>query len=214
VGLPKKSPDTKTAAILIKVPDITFAQPARRNLLVPVLLAFLILGLALALVLRYTPHTTAEVTVLRTAVYPAHTVFKSNTIIVGRDQAQDDLYVLPVIRIENRLNLPLFLKDFTTTLTTADGEDIVTSATEKQDLANLYTAFPALQSLSSEPLLRETLISPGRSAEGMLLLHFPVTEDVWNHRKSATVTIDFYHQSPITIPLPVDSKISTASTSK
>jgi hypothetical protein len=203
----------KTAAILLKVPDLTFAQPARRNLLAPVLLAFLILGLALALVLRYTPHTTAEITVLRSAVYPTHTVYKSNTIIVGRDQSQDELYVLPVIRVENRLNLPLFLKDFTTTLTTAEGEEITTSATEKQDLANLYTSFPALQPLSSEPLLRETLISPGQSAEGMLLLHFPVSQETWDHRKSATVTIAFYHQSPITIPLPVDSKSHTASTS-
>ncbi len=73
------------------VSDIRFAQPARRNLLAPVLIAFVVLGIVLALVLRYTPHRTADLTITKTAVYPAHTVFKSDSILVGRDRAQDDL---------------------------------------------------------------------------------------------------------------------------
>ena len=174
--------------------DLTFAQPARRNLLAPVLLAFLILGIVLALVIAFTPHRTADLTITRTSVYPAHTVFKSDSIIVGNQHAEDDLYVLTTLRIDDRLHLPLFLKDFTATLTTAEGEEITTSATEKQDLDNIYTSFPALKPLSSEPLLRDTMISPGQSAEGMLLLHFPVTQAVWDHRRKAVVNVDLYHQ--------------------
>jgi len=176
------------------VSDLTFAQPARRNLLAPVLLAFLILGIVLALVIAFTPHRTADLTITRTSVYPAHTVFKSDSIIVGNQHAEDDLYVLTTLRIDDRLHLPLFLKDFTATLTTAEGEEITTSATEKQDLDNIYTSFPALKPLSSEPLLRDTMISPGQSAEGMLLLHFPVTQAVWDHRRKAVVNVDLYHQ--------------------
>ena len=190
-----------------------FAQPARRNLLAPVLVAFVIMGIAIALVVRYTPHTIADLTILHTAVYPAHTVYKSDTLVVGRDQAQDNLYVLTTLRIEDRLNLPIFLKDFTATLTTADGEELKTSAVEKQDLENLYTTFPALRPLSSTPLLRDTLIDPGHSAEGMVLLHFPVTEDVWNRRRTATLNVDLYHQGPISVTIPQSNHISSSKTS-
>ena len=176
------------------VSDLKFAQPARRNLLVPVLLAFLILGIVLALVLKFTPHKTADLAITRTAIYPAHTVFRPDSIIVANQHAEDDLYVLTTLRIDDRLHLPLFLKDFTATLTTAEGEEITTSAVEKQDLDNVYTSFPALKPLASEPLLRETMISPGRSAEGMVLLHFPVTKEIWDHRRTAVLNVDLYHQ--------------------
>jgi hypothetical protein len=176
------------------VPELTFAQPVRRNLLAPVLIAFLILGIIIALLIRATPHRTADLTITRTTVFPTHTVFKSDTTLVGHDQSQDELYVLTNLRIDDRLHLPLFLKDFTATLTTADGQELSTSAIEKGDLAAVYTSFPDLKQLASEPLLRETMIAPGQSAEGMILLHFPVAKDVWDHRRTATLNLDLYHQ--------------------
>jgi hypothetical protein len=180
--------------MLMPVSDLKFAQPVRRNLLVPVLLAFLILGIVLALVLKFTPHKTADLTITRTTIYPTHTVFKSDSIVVANQHAEDALYVLTTLRIDDRLHLPLFLKDFTATLTTGEGEQITTSAVEKLDLDNVYTSFPELKPLSSEPLLRDTMISPGQSAEGMILLHFPVTKEVWDHRRNAVLNVDLYHQ--------------------
>jgi hypothetical protein len=176
------------------VPDLQFAQPVRRNLLVPVLLAFLILGIVLALVLKFTPHKTADLAITRTGVYQAHTVFKSDTIVVANQHTEDDLYVVTTLHIDDRLDLPLFIKDFTATITTADGEEVTTSAVEKRDLDNVYASFPDLKALTSEPLLRDTMISPGQSAEGMVLLHFPVTKDVWDHRRRAVLNVDLYHQ--------------------
>ena len=176
------------------VSELKFAQPDRRNLLAPVLLAFLILGIVIALLIRFSPHRNADLTITHTAVYPVHTVFKSDSIVVGNQHAEDDLYVLTNLRIDDHLHLPLFLKDFTATLTTAEGEEITTSAVEKDDLDNVYTSFPAVKALASEPLLRDTMINPGQSAEGMILLHFPVTKEVWDHRRSAVLNIDLYHQ--------------------
>jgi hypothetical protein len=161
---------------------------------VPVLLAFLILGIILALVLRFTPHKTADLAITRTIIFPTHTVFKSETLVVANQHTEDDLYVLTTLHIDDRLNLPLFLKDFTATLTTAEGEEVTTSAVEEQDLNNVYTSFPGLKPLATQPLLRETMISPGQSAEGMILLHFPVTKDVWDHRRNAVLHVDLYHQ--------------------
>jgi hypothetical protein len=180
--------------MLKQVSDPKFAQPARRNLLVPVLLAFLILGIVIALLLRFTPHRTADLTLVRTTVYPTHTVFKSDSIVVANQHAEDALYVLTTLRIDDRLHLPLFLKDFTATLTTAEGQEITTSAVEKPDIETVYTTFPAIKPLASELLLRDTMISPGQSAEGMILLHFPVTKEVWDHRRTAVLNVDLYHQ--------------------
>jgi hypothetical protein len=190
------------------VPDPTFAQPARRNLLAPVLIAFVILGIAIALLVRYTPHRTADMAITRTVVYPAHTVFKSDSILVNSDTVQDDLYVLATLRIEDRLNLPLFVKDLTATLVTADGEKLTTSAVQKLDLPTLYSTFPQLKALSSPPLFRETLINPGQSAEGMVLLRFPITQAAWDSRRSATLSVDFYHQGPLHIRIPNAGKQS------
>jgi hypothetical protein len=176
------------------VSDLKFAQSARSNLLAPVLLAFLILGITLALAIRFTPHKTADLDIIHTVIYPAHLVFKGESILVGRDQARDDLYVLTTLRVTDGLRLPLFLKDFTATLTTGDGQEITTSAIEKDDIPALYASFPALKHLASEPLLRETMINPGQSAQGMIVLHFPVTQEVWDHRRTAVLNVDLYHQ--------------------
>jgi hypothetical protein len=195
------------------VSDLSFSQPARRNLLAPVLIAFLILGIALALVLRYTPHRIADITITHTSVFPAHTTYAGNTIMVGRNQSQDDLYVVAQVRIDDRLNLPLFLKDFTGAMTTAEGEQIAGTAAEKQDLETIYSTFPAIRPMASEPLLRETLISPGGSAQGMVLLHFPVSQSVWDHRRSAKLNIALYHQGEISVSIPRGNEVSRASDS-
>jgi hypothetical protein len=166
------------------------------------------------LLVRYTPHAVADVNIVHTAVYPAHTVFKSDTILVGRDRSQDDLYALVTVNVTDRLNLPIFLKDFTGTLITADGEQVAGTAAQMPDLENLYTTFPALRPLASPPLPRETLISPGRSAEGMVLLHFPVAAETWNHRRSAALNIDLYHQGPLTIAIPQGNQVSASETGK
>lgn len=181
--------------------DPQFSQSRSPNLLLPILVAVAILAGAGFLLFRYTPHRTADLTITRTAVHQTHTVFQSDTILVKKDSSQDDLYVLTTLRIDDKLKLPLFVKDFTATLTTATGESMTTSAAEKTDLAPLLTTFPALEPLASPPLVRDTRIDPGQSAQGMVLLHFPVTEDTWNHRQSAILSVDFYHQAAQTIPI-------------
>lgn len=192
------------------MPELQLHKPIHRNLLAPVLIAFVVLGIAIALVIRYTPHRVADLEITRTSIYPSHLVFKSDSLVVGSDRTEDQLYILLNLRIADRLNLPLFLKDFTATLTTAEGEQFETSAAEKTDLPAIYSAFPALKPLASEPLLRETLIRPGNSAEGMVLVHFPVNLDTWNRRKSAILHINLYHQGPLSITIPNNNGTSSS----
>ena len=123
--------------------------------------------------------------------------------LVGHEtEAEDDLYVLTTLRIDNQLHDPLFISDMTTTLTTADDAIITTSAVENSDFKAVYTAFPQVKPLASAPLLRESTIPPGGHAEGMVMLHLPISQDVWDKRKSAILTVDFYHQGAVTTTIP------------
>ncbi len=200
---------TPSAAILESVADLSFSQPARRNLLLPIVLALAVLAAAVFGVLRYTPHSTADVSVTHSAVFPSHIVFKSNSIVLNSDQAQDDLYILVTVRITNHLRLPLFLKDFNASLIPSaetGGLPLTTSAVEKPDLVNLYTSFPGLKRLAdtqtAPPLFRDTKIEPGQTTEGYLVLHFSGPQSVWDRRQNASLSIDLYHQASLTVDIP------------
>jgi hypothetical protein len=185
------------------MPDLTFAQPERRSFLGPIAIAVAVLLAAAAAVYLYFPHRTADITITHTAVLPTHTVFETGSKLVGKGrQVEDDLYVLLTVRIDDKLRIPLFLSDIASTLTTADDAVATTSAIEKNDLAAVTTAFPAIQPLTGAPLLRESTIQPSTPGQGMVLLHFPIPQTVWDNRKSATLTLTFYHHAPITIPIP------------
>ena len=184
--------------------ELTFAQSERRNFLVPVLIALVVVGGVFAWVyLR--PHRIADLSITHVTVVPEHTVFESLSKVVGhQSEAQDDLYVLTTVHIVNRLKIPLTINDISGTLTGSDDsvDPITTTAVQKGDLDNLYVTFPALKPLAGPPLVRETAIQPGDHADGMVLLHFPVAQADWDKRKSATVTVDFYKQEPFTLTIP------------
>ena len=183
--------------------ELTFSQSERRSFLGPILVALAVLAIAGACIYFNMPHRVADLAVTRTAVLPTHTEFKTDSRLVGaQTESQDDLYVLATIRVDDRLHVPLFISDITGALTTADDAVVTSSAVQKSDLENLYFTFPKLKPLASAPLVRESTIQPGDHAEGMVLLHFPLTEADWNNRKSATVTVEFYHQGQFTVTIP------------
>jgi len=185
------------------MPDLSFSQPERRNFLVPALIVTVLVAVASALVYFLFPHRSVEAQVTHVTYLPLHTSLVSGSRVVGHiTTTQDDLYVLVTVRVQDKLTLPLFIKDLTGTVTTQDSTEITTTAVEKNDLASVYEALPSLQTMAAPPLLREIEIAPGATAEGMVMLHYSLTEAAWKQRKSASVTIDFYHQSPITVPIP------------
>jgi hypothetical protein len=182
--------------------ELTFAQPERRNYLVPGLIVLVLAAIAAALIYRFTPHRIAGIAITHVAVVPIRTVMKTGSELVGaQESSQDDLYVLATVRVDDRLHLPLFLKDITGTLTTPQGESD-SSAVEKNDLDNLYTTFPQLKTLAGPPLYRDTAIQPNSQVEGMVILHFPVDQATWDKRTATTLTLNFYYQGPITVPIP------------
>ncbi len=192
---------------LSTMPEFNPALIPSRSPLPAILAAAGILIVIAAAVFYFNPHKTAELTITRVQIYAAHTETKAMPgtvhIIGANPHADDDLYVLLTVKLTDKLRLPLFIKDETATLTAPDHSVADSSAVQVPDLPNLYTTFPALQKLASDPLVRDTQVSPGQSAEGMVLLHFPgATEANWTGRQSATLTLDLFHQSPQTVTIP------------
>jgi hypothetical protein len=190
------------------VPEPTFAQPDRRNFALPILLALGVLAIAAGLLAYFFPYKKPQLAITHSAIYIGHTIFErqnfeNGTKVIGQGPStEDDLYVLETVHIENPLKVPLTLNDFTATLTAADGSQMKIGAIEKPDLPTVFTAFPALKPLVATPLLRETTIAPGQSADGVLVLPFPVAKSSWDQRQSAIVTIEFYRESPVTLTIP------------
>jgi hypothetical protein len=183
--------------------QLTFTQSERRNYVGPMLIALAVLVAIGVGIWCYLPHRTADLTIIHTAVVPTHTEIQTGSRLIGHEtEAQDNLYVLTTLRIDNKLHDPLFVSDITATFTTPEDTVATTSAVEKNDLEDTYIAFPQLRPLSSTPLLRESTIQPGGNAEGMVMLHFPVTLAQWSSRKSATLAVTFYHHDPIAITIP------------
>ena len=115
------------------------------------------------------PYKKPQVTLTHSTIYIGHTVFakqnfENGTKVVGQgESAEDDLYVLATVHIQNPLKVPLTLNDFTALLTGADGSEMQTSAVEKNQFDTVFTAYPELKPMTGTPLLRETVLAPGQA---------------------------------------------------
>ena len=180
----------------------TFAQPAHRSLLVPILLAVVALALATAIAIRFFPATTVNIDHIRTEAVETHTVFAEHTIVLGAQRSQDVLYIVETFKVDNQLRLNIFLDDFNLTLTNPDGKQLTIKAAQKSDLPTLRTSFPALDPLLATPLLRETSIEPGKAAQGAVIFALPLPKSMWDARQSAVIKVDLYHQPSIYLTIP------------
>ena len=191
------------------VADITFAQAPRRNYAVPVLIAVVILGAVAAMGYHHFSGRTVKTSIAQTEVFPIRVIMKEQQpqgfkVLSDKPVSHDEgIYVLTTVHIENHLADPLFLKDFHAVLDMGNGQ-LSTSAIEEADLPAVTDAFPDLKSKLANPLLRESSVPVGKTADGVVVLQFPITQAMWDARKSAVLTIDLYHQDsiPVTIPKP------------
>ena|SRR5579862_5710031 len=75
-----------------------------------------------------------------------------------------------------------------------DGGEFEDEPVSQVDYKRYFQAFPALGVHAQNALLPETKILPGESAQGTVLVSFPVTQDVFDKRKSLSVSIQPYDQ--------------------
>lgn len=179
-----------------------FAGAERRSYTVPIVLALVALAAAVAFGIHRYPRTAVQLQAVRVELLPTKTEFKSDSIVVGPPAVQKDLYVVATVRVDNQLPVPVTIDSITCEFTTPQDTVLEDNAAQKDELPLMEQSFPALTPMLGNPLLRETTIEAKRSAEGTVLLHFPISEEKWKSRRSAILTIHFYHQPNATVTLP------------
>ena len=183
--------------------ELSFSQPERRNFVIPGIIGVAILAIGIGIFSVFNPYRVPQVAVTHVAVDAEHTVFASATKLANAAPvAQDDLYVVATVHIDNKLKYPLTIDDITGTITSPNDEEATATAVEKNDLANLFVVFPKLVPLAGPPLLRDATVQPGAQVDGMVILHYALTQADWDQRKSSSVTVNFYHQGPYTATIP------------
>jgi hypothetical protein len=98
------------------------------------------------------------------------------------------------ITLRNSGAMPLWIRTLKARLTTADGKTFDDEAASGVDLDRYAHSFPVLKENAQPPLLPETKIMGGREQRGTIVVSFPVTKQVFDERKSLTVTIQPYDQ--------------------
>ncbi len=195
---------------MAKAPRFTQVDPRHpvQAVLPPLLTALVVLGAIVVGVFYFTrPADVAEGQIGQTETYAVHSVSKASLGgpgTLGEAEVNDQVYVYCVVKLRNRLKkLPLFVQDETATLTTADGQELKNTAASPSDIPRFFEAFPDAPAVARTPLRREAKIDPGQAVEGLVLVHFPVSQDTWNERRTATLTIALYQQAPVVLTIPL-----------
>ena len=175
-------------------------------MLIPILLAVLVLAAVGGWFAKTYVHASVSGSVDRVALFPYHVEYKRGTgMLVGANETQDELYVAGV-SLTDRTVVSLFLKELTGSFIAEDGSLFEAHVIDKNDLPRLMTMFPKLKttadSIGPPPLMRESSIAKGATGRGYVVLLYNIPQSVWDKRKSAEVSIDFYHQDKLTLPLP------------
>jgi len=120
----------------------------------------------------------------------------------GQTDAFDEVLVMAQVRLRNQTNIPLFLHEMYATLALPDDVERTSIAANKSDFGRAFVAYPQLQPLKGEPILRDITIEPGQTVEGMMLFPFPITGAQYDQKKSLNLNVVFMHQKTLTIHVP------------
>jgi hypothetical protein len=187
--------------------ELNLGPTQQSNPVRSILIAAVVLAAIAAAIFYFSPRKTAVVSIPKVQTYAVHTVTKSNqrsgNIIGQAAETEDDLYVAATVHIENKMPVPIFLNGVSAIYTTPEDTVLDATALGTTDLTRIQQIFPALTPLVSHPLSFDNSIPAHSSTQGTILLHFSgLTKATWKSRKSATLTVTFVHESPITITIP------------
>jgi hypothetical protein len=184
------------------------ATPSDRGPLTSVVLAFIIM-VALALtVYLVIPHKITQLSIARVDLFAPHTEFKASEgdsmHVVGEPaQSEDDLYVVAHINLTDKLQQRVLITGWSATATFADGSTLDSTYVAKSELPRLEQVFPQIAQLATDPLGDGDELDPGVPHTGSVVLLFPnTTQDKWNKKGSAVLTINLRDHVAQTVKLP------------
>lgn len=101
------------------------------------------------------------------------------------------------VTVHNSGEKSLWIHDIKAKIAT-DGGEFTDEAASAIDFDRYFQAFPVLKTHALAAIPPETKIPPGGQTQGTIVVSFPVTQDVFDKRKSFSVVIQPYDQ-----PLPL-----------
>ena len=179
---------------------------SNRGLLIAAVVIVALMAAGAAAFYRHENHAAVEVTAGRLIPMPIHTRYGHTGRVSGPDQEEDSLYVLAEVKIKDRTDAPLFVKDIVGTFTTKDGGTVDARRIGSEDLDRLFTLLPQLKPMVEATGLKslnlDQTIPKDTTFDGYVLLLFAAPPQAWQDRKSAQIDLGFYHQDPVTLTLP------------
>ena len=101
------------------------------------------------------------------------------------------------VTVHNSGEKTLWIHDLKAKIVT-DGGEFTDEAASAVDFDRYFQAFPVLKEHALSAIPPETKIPPGSQTQGTIVVSFPVTQNVFDKRKSFSVVIQPYDQ-----PLPL-----------
>ena len=120
------------------------------------------------------------------------------TKVVRVDQQGNTMTAVQV-KIDNKIEKLIWIKNITAELETADGNKYPDHVPPSSEAARYLKASPPLREVQSDSLREELKIPAGTSFIGYTVFSFPVQTDAFDARKSLTVTVELYDQPTLVI---------------
>ncbi len=173
-----------------------------------VVLAFIIMVVVAVTVYLVIPHKITALSVSKVDVFAPHTEFKaspgtSGQVVGEPGQSEDDLYVVAHINITDKLHQRVFISGWSATVMFRDGSTEDSTLIARSELPRLEQMFPQIATLAPDPIGDGDELDPGVTKTGSIVLLFPnTTQEKWNTKGSAVLTIDLHEHVAQTVKLP------------
>jgi hypothetical protein len=118
---------------------------------------------------------------------------------IARVDQQGNTMAAIQVKIDNKFEKQIWIKNISSELETADGNKYPDHAAPSGEAARYLKAFPPLQEVQSDALREDLKIPSGASFTGYTVFSYPVNTDAFDARKSLTVRIDLYDQPSLVI---------------
>jgi hypothetical protein len=180
-----------------------------RRPVLAVVLAFVIMAIVAAAIYLFVHRKITDLSVSKVDLFAPHTEIQATEgggsvhVLGEAAQSEDDLYVVAHINITDKLNQRAFIYGWSATVTFADGSTLDSTLVAKSQLPRLEQIFPQISTLATQPIGDGDELDPGVTDSGSVVLLFPnTTQDKWNQKRSAVLTINLRDHEPQTVKLP------------
>jgi hypothetical protein len=120
------------------------------------------------------------------------------TKVVAADMQGSTMMAVQV-KLDNQIDKPLWIKNITAEVETADGKKHSDSAAPSMDAARYMAAIPPLQQAKADWLKEELKIPSKTSYNGVAIFAYPLTKKDFDARKSLTLRIELYDNPTLVV---------------